>query len=145
MPYYQDQIQLCHEPHRVKVELTVCAALTLRGDRHRLRQLQLKLVDNAIRYNAPGGEVTLALRRADDEAVFISANTGIGTPPKLLPKVFDRFFRGDTSHNTAVDGCGRGLGIAPGLVSAHRGSILIASEPAKVTTVTVRLPLPPAT
>ena len=136
MPYYQDQIQLCHEPHRVKVELTVCAALTLRGDRHRLRQLQLKLVDNAIRYNAPGGEVTLALRRA---------NTGIGTPPELLPKVFDRFFRGDTSHNTAVDGCGRGLGIAPGLVSAHRGSILIASEPAKVTTVTVRLPLPPAT
>jgi signal transduction histidine kinase len=133
--------QILAEPCGVKVELSACEELTVRGDRHRLRQLLLNLADNAIKYNAPGGEVKLALRRAGSDALFTIANTGPGIPPELLPKVFDRFFRGDASHNNTVDGSGLGLSIAQWIVSAHRGSIEIASEPAKSTTVTVRLPL----
>ena len=61
--------------------------------------------------------------------------------PEMLPRVFDRFFRGDPAHGNGVDGCGLGLSIAQWIVSAHRGSMQIASEPAKSTLVTVRLPL----
>ena len=133
--------QILAEPRGLKVELAACKELTVRGDRHRLRQLLLNLADNAIKYNTPDGEVKLALRRAANEAEFTIANTGPGIPSELLPKIFDRFFRGDASHNNAVEGCGLGLSIAQWIVSAHRGSIQIASEPGKSTIVTVRLPL----
>ena len=137
--------QILAEPRGVKVELTECAELTVRGDRHRLRQLLLNLVDNAIKYNTPGGDVKLALRRTNDAAVFTITNTGPGVPPEILPRVFERFFRGDASHHREVEGCGLGLSIAQWIVSAHHGSIQIASDPAKSTIVTVRLPLDAAT
>jgi two-component system sensor histidine kinase BaeS len=61
----------------------------------------------------------------------------------MLSRVFDRFFRGDAAHGNGVDGCGLGLSIAQWIVSAHGGSIRIASEAAKSTIVTIRLPLEP--
>ena len=64
----------------------------------------------------------------------------------LMPRVFDRFFRVDESHSSAIEGCGIGLSIAEWIVKAHGGSIQVASEPDQLTTVTVRLPaseLPP--
>lgn len=133
--------QILAEPRGLKVELLTCEALTVRGDRHRLRQVLLNLTDNAIKYNAPGGEVKLSLHRAGNVAEFTSANTGPGIAPEALPKVFDRFFRGDTSHNNEVEGSGLGLSIAQWIVSAHGGSIRIASETGKRTVVTLRLPL----
>ena len=123
------------------MELAACEEITVRGDRHRLRQLLLNLADNAVKYNQPQGRVTMSLRRADDAAEFTIANTGAGIPPEILPRVFDRFFRGDPAHSPTVDGCGLGLSIAQWIVSAHNGTITIASEPSKLTTVTVRFPL----
>jgi hypothetical protein len=123
------------------VELATCEEISVRGDRHRLRQLLLNLADNAVKYSQPHGQVTLALRRVEGLAEFTITNTGEGIPPEILPRVFDRFFRGDPAHSAIVDGCGLGLSIARWIVSAHAGSITIASEPAKFTTVTVRLPL----
>jgi len=133
--------QILAEPRSLKVELLACEELTVKGDRHRLRQLLLNLADNAIKYNQPGGRVTMSLRRAEDSAELAIANTGPGIPPEILPRVFDRFFRGDAAHGNGVDGCGLGLSIAQWIASAHSGSIRIASELANYTIVTVRLPL----
>jgi len=55
--------------------------------------------------------------------------------------VFDRFFRGDDSHSSAIDGCGLGLSIAQWIVTAHGGTIQITSQPGELTTVRVRLPV----
>ena len=132
--------QILAEPHGIKVELAACEEISVRGDRHRLRQLLLNLADNAVKYNQPQGRVTMALRHAGNVAEFTIANTGAGIPAELLPRVFDRFFRGDPAHGSAVDGCGLGLSIAKWIVSAHDGEIRIASVPAKETTVTVKLP-----
>jgi len=133
--------QILAEPQHIQVELAACEAIPLRGDRHRLRQLLLNLADNAVKYNQAQGRVTMSLRRANPFAEFTVANTGPGIPPEILPRVFDRFFRGDPAHSQAVDGCGLGLSIAKWIVSAHHGTIQIESAPAKLTTVTVRLPL----
>jgi signal transduction histidine kinase len=128
-------------PHDVLVSLAACEELTVAGDRHRLRQLLLNLTDNAAKYNHPNGTVTLALRRAGDAAELTIANTGPGMPAEVLPRVFDPFFRGDSSHSDAVDGCGLGLSIARWIVTAHAGTIQIASVPGQLTTTRVRLPL----
>jgi len=134
-------LQILGQASGLTVELAGCEAVTVQGDAHRLRQLLLNLADNAVKYNQPGGSVTLALRRAGVEARITLANTGPGVRPEHLPRVFERFFRGDPAHNRDVDGCGLGLSIAQWIVVAHGGSIRLESEPGKLTTVTVRLPV----
>ncbi len=133
--------QILAEPQGIRVELAACEEVTVRGDRHRLRQLLLNLADNAVKYNQPQGCVTMSLQRAGDMAEFTVANSGPGIPPEVLPRVFDRFYRGDAAHSQTVDGCGLGLSIAQWIVSAHHGSIQVESVPSKTTTVSVRLPL----
>ena len=128
----------------LSVKLAACEAATVRGDAHRLRQLLLNLSDNAVKYNQPGGSISMALRNAGGAAEFTIANTGPGIAPEALSRVFDRFFRGDPAHNSDVDGCGLGLSIAQWIVSAHEGTIRLESAPGKLTTVTVRLPLLPS-
>jgi signal transduction histidine kinase len=128
-------------PNAVRVELERCDEISLRGDRHRLRQLLLNLTDNAIKYNRPEGTVTMELCRANGHAELKITNTGAGIPAELQPQVFDRFFRGDPSHSNAVDGCGLGLSISKWIVGAHGGTIALVSEPGKLTTASVCLPL----
>lgn len=128
------------QPQKINVTLNSCEQLSVRGDRHRLRQLLLNLTDNAIKYNQPEGRVEICLRRKNQYAELTIANTGKGIAPPLLGRVFDRFFRGDESHNSEIEGCGLGLSIAEWIVQAHGGRIEIASEPEKVTTVVISLP-----
>jgi len=128
------------QPRNIQVTLAACEPVTIRGDRHRIRQLLLNLTDNAVKYNEPAGSVDIHLARQDGIAELIVHNTGKGIPPAVLPRVFDRFYRVDESHSSAIEGCGLGLSIAESIVKAHGGSIQLTSEPDKLTTVTVRLP-----
>jgi len=135
-----DATILAH-PQAVAVRLEACAETTVQGDRHRLRQLLLNLADNAVKYNQPGGRIQVSLVQEGAEARLEMTNTGPGLAPALQTRVFERFFRGDTSHNHAVEGCGLGLSIAQWIVRAHRGEIRFVSQPGQLTTVTVRLPV----
>jgi heavy metal sensor kinase len=133
-------LQILAEPHGIKVVLEPCEEISVHGDRHRLRQLLLNLADNAVKYNQLQGTVTMGLRRSGGLAEFTISNTGAGIPAEILPRVFDRFFRGDAAHGNAVEGCGLGLSIAQWIVSVHGGKIQIASVPLQSTIVTVQLP-----
>lgn len=133
--------QLLAQPGLIQVTLPTCDDATVRGDRHRLKQLLLNLTDNAIKYNQPQGFVEIALRHQGDQAELVITNSGPGIFAGHLPRVFDRFFRGDPAHSSTVEGSGLGLTIAQWIVRAHGGSIALASEPGKVTTVKVQLPL----
>ena len=94
-----------------------------------------------MKYNEPDGSIRIALGCANGTAELTISNTGPGIAASALPRVFDRFFRGDPAHSSNVEGCGLGLSIAQWIVSAHKGIIRIESAAAKWTTVTVRLPL----
>jgi signal transduction histidine kinase len=136
-----DDTQILAEPQDVKVILGDCAAVELSGDRHRLRQLLLNLADNAVKYNRPGGSVTMALRKTADQAELEITNTGEGIPPELQARVFERFVRGDEARSRAIEGCGLGLAICRWIVREHGGTIAISSQPHQTTTATIRLPL----
>jgi signal transduction histidine kinase len=134
--------QILAKPYSVKVGLGACDAITVRGDRHRLRQLLLNLTDNAVKYNVPGGVVDVELRSLGGALAELTvANTGKGIPPEQLSRVFDRFWRGDASHNSEVDGCGLGLSICQWIVNAHGGSIKMTSLPSEFTKVAVTFPI----
>jgi len=136
-------LQILAEPRGIRAELTGCEAVAVRGDRHRLRQLLLNLSDNSVKYNVSQGRVMMDLRQVGAMAHFTIVNTGAGIAPEILPRVFDRFFRGDPAHENSIEGCGLGLSIAQWIVFAHNGGIQIESAPSELTTVTVRLPLDP--
>jgi signal transduction histidine kinase len=137
---YEDALILA-EPAGIQVTLTECADAIVLGDRHRLRQLLLNLMDNAIKYNRTGGTVAIGLRNTGGFAEVEIVNTGAGIPPALLGRVFDRFVRGDEARSNAVEGSGLGLSIAQWITRSQGGMIQLTSEPGKTTTAIVRLPL----
>jgi signal transduction histidine kinase len=128
------------QSHNIHVNLAACEEISLSGDRHRLRQLLLNLSDNAVKYNRPDGAITISLQRNGEAAEFKITNTGAGIATELQPRVFERFFRGDPSHNNKIEGCGLGLSIAQWIALAHKGNIQFVSEPDKLTVVTVSFP-----
>jgi signal transduction histidine kinase len=129
------------QPQGIHVNLAACNDIVISGNRDRLRQLLLNLTDNAVKYSEPNGQIAISLSQVDGTAELKIENTGPGVPPELQSRVFERFFRGDASHNNAIEGCGLGLSIAQWIVSAHKGSIQFISKPRELTTVTVKLPV----
>jgi signal transduction histidine kinase len=135
--------QVLAQASDLSVELSDCEEAIVRGDPHRLRQLLLNLVDNAVKYNQKGGSVMMRLRARNGTAELTISNTGPGIAPEALPHVFERFYRADPAHGHEVDGCGLGLSIAEWIAEVHGGTIHLESQPSKTTTVTVQFPLQP--
>ncbi len=121
---------------RVSVEE---ASGTVRGDRVRLRQVLLILLDNALRFTPSGGTVRLASHVSGRQVAITVMDSGSGIPPEHLSHIFERFYQ-VPGQEEAVRGNGLGLSIAKGLVEAHHGKISIASQPGKGTSVQVLLP-----
>lgn len=111
------------------------------GDADRLKQLLLNLVDNAIKYTPPGGNVSLSLSKQDGWATVQIADTGVGIPPEDLPYIFDRFYRVDKARNRGQGGSGLGLSIAKWIAQVHGGDIEVVSQVGQGTAFTVSLPL----
>lgn len=114
------------------------------GDRDRMLQLLLILVDNAAKYTPAGGQLHIALRRVADggrtAAALSVRDSGVGIAPEDLPYVFDRFFRSDRARAREPGGSGLGLGIAQWIVEQHRGTITVDSTLGVGTTVRILLP-----
>ena len=128
----------------VRVQLGACEMVSVTGDRHRLRQLLLNLCDNAVKYAEARGQVGVEVRRVHGAAEVVISNSGPGIAPEILPRVFDPFFRGDPSHSQTIEGCGLGLSISRWIATAHDGTLRLESEPGKLTTARLSLPLAPA-
>lgn len=136
-----EDARLLARPKNIHVNLAHCDPISINGDATRLKQLFLNLIDNAIKYTASRGKVSLSLERADGSAVVSVKDTGIGIHRKFQEKIFERFYRVGRSHNNAVPGSGLGLSIAKWIAEAHHGSIEVRSREKKGSTFVVRLPL----
>jgi two-component system phosphate regulon sensor histidine kinase PhoR len=111
---------------------------TVPADRDRIRQTIVNLVHNAIKFNRPGGRVTVS-SSYDSKAVSLSvADTGIGISREDLPHVFERFFKADKARTDS--GSGLGLAIAKHTLQAHGGNIRARSEEGKGSSFTFNLP-----
>jgi signal transduction histidine kinase len=108
------------------------------GDRVRLEQVAANLLDNALKYTAPGGRVTVEVQRAADRALLRVRDTGRGIAEDELPRIWERLFRGDTSRTER--GLGLGLSLVKAIVEAHGGTVAVESEVGTGSTFTVSLP-----
>jgi heavy metal sensor kinase len=122
-----------------------CEAATavVAGDAEWLKRLVINLVDNAIKFTAPGGRIVVrASVDAGGEVARIAVHdSGIGMAPEVSDHVFERFFRADPARSPEAEGTGLGLSLVKWIVDRHRGTIAVESEPGKGSVFTVRLPI----
>ena len=107
------------------------------GDKNRLRQVFINVIDNAIKYTDPGGSVDISVEKGADTLTITVADTGIGIAASDLPKVKAKFYKADNTRR----GSGIGLAVADEIISMHGGTLDIDSVLGKGTTVTITLPL----
>lgn len=125
-----------------QVKLTVEGVpVQLRGVPELLRGIAYNLCDNAIKYNKPGGSVTVSVNRENEKAVLTVKDTGIGIPEGEQDRIFERFYRVDKSHSKEVGGTGLGLSIVKHAAMLHKAGIDVSSRPGTGTTITIRFPL----
>ena len=103
-----------------------CYVLAIEDD---IRQIIFNLVENAIKYNLPGGSVVIGLRQDGQQIVLTVDDTGIGVPSEDLPNIFDRFYRVDKARSREAGGSGLGLSIVRGTVREHGGTVEAIRRP----------------
>lgn len=112
--------------------------IAVTGDKNRLRQVFVNIIDNALKYSDEGGSVTISTLRRENGFVDIEVkDTGIGIPADQLEKVKTKFFKGNATRR----GSGIGLAVADEIIRMHGGEILLDSIEGEGTTVTIRLPI----
>jgi signal transduction histidine kinase len=116
------------------------AELIVIGDRDRLTEVLLNLIDNAIKFTPPGGKITVKARDEDDIIHITVIDTGIGIPENVISSLFQRFFQADASITRKYGGTGLGLYICKNIIDAHKGEIWVESKLGEGTTVHIRLP-----
>ncbi|MBI3753935.1 MAG: HAMP domain-containing histidine kinase [Deltaproteobacteria bacterium] len=128
------------EENNIEIFLEDDKKIELPGDKERITELFINLVDNAIKYNRKGGTVIISSNIKNGFAVITIADTGIGIPEKDSSKIFDRFYRADKSRGE-VKGAGLGLSIVKAIIEAHKGTIEVASTVGTGSAFKVMFPL----
>jgi signal transduction histidine kinase len=128
------------EDKEIKVSLRIIdSPLIVAAERSRLQRAVANLLDNALKFTPKGGWVALEARKIDNSAQILISDSGIGIEGDDLPRVWERFYRADSSRTTP--GTGLGLSLVQSIVHAHGGSVEILSEKNSGTQVYVRFEL----
>jgi signal transduction histidine kinase len=130
-----------YRPLAEQKDVRLCVApfptLSAFVDEQRVHQVFANLIGNAVRYTPAGGTITLSAEAEEGAVRFSVTDTGAGIAPENLPRVFERFWQGDSARGCA----GLGLAISRAIVEAHDGTIRVDSEPGQGTTFSFTLPL----
>ncbi|MFN0112424.1 MAG: sensor histidine kinase [Blastocatellia bacterium] len=132
--------------HEVRLDNQVAEDFYVTADRRRLEQIVINLVDNAIKFNHPGGHVSVKAEIAEDgqHQIIRINDTGSGIPADHLPRVFERFYRVDRARSREAGGTGLGLAIVKHLARAHGGEAYVTSEAGVGSEFSIKLPVFPA-
>lgn len=121
------------------IDMDIPEGVSYAGDEEMIKQLTIILLGNAVKYSDEHGRLFLALETRGDKRIIRVRNTGPAIPAADQEKIFDRFFRVDSSHNREIPGNGLGLAIARNIVEIHKGKITVRSQEGFGTEFTVTL------
>ena len=127
------------ERKNINMMTDVPAGLIVMGDRDRLTEVFLNLLDNAIKFTPTGGGISIKAWEEDRSVHVTVSDTGIGIPENVIPLLFQRFYQADASITRKYGGTGLGLYICKNIIDAHQGEIWIESKEGSGTTVHLRL------
>ena len=107
------------------------------ADEDRLQEVIYNLLDNAVKYSQPGGQITVRAELARDKVRVSVSDQGVGIPTRDLPRIFERFYRADKARSRELGGTGLGLSIVKHIAQLHGGSVEAESEVGRGTTISV--------
>jgi signal transduction histidine kinase len=132
-------VRVLAETHGVDLNVREFEEAPVEADPALVRQLIVILLDNAVKFTPTGGSVSLSVRPAEGRAIVTVEDTGVGISPAEVPRIYDRFYRGDDARRRS-DGAGLGLSIAKWIADTHGADIDLVSTVGQGTCVTVRFP-----
>lgn len=131
---------LCQQ-NNISLEYNIEKGISFCGDERRISQLIIILLDNAIKYMQPPGNISVNLQLLEKKLILTIQDTGMGIPKKDTKKIFERFYRSDHTRGQNPNGSGLGLSIARWIATEHNGIISVKSELGEGTTITVAFPI----
>lgn len=134
-----EALQASADKHEIELKAAL-ADTEIKANFRLVYEIAYNLIDNAIRYNNPGGQVKIAVKEVRGQAILRVSDTGIGIPLEAQNRIFERFYRVDKSHNRKTGGTGLGLSIVKHAVQQCHGTIRLESELGKGSTFTVVFP-----
>ncbi|WP_340031451.1 HAMP domain-containing sensor histidine kinase [Paenibacillus sp. FSL K6-1122] len=123
----------------ISLDYNIEPNLTVHGNSEQIKQVILILLDNAVKYSGPKGAVNVTLQKQNNDVMLAVSNTGEGIAPEHLDRIFDRFYRTDSSRARKHGGHGLGLAIARSIVDQHKGEVYARSVVGEGATFYVRL------
>ena len=136
-----EQMRLLAEERNITLIADKLEPLSVNGNPTRLKQVIVNLIDNAMKYNRPGGTVSTSVVAQGNKVLLRVADTGIGIPAASIPYIFDRFYRADKTRSRATGGIGIGLAIVKAICNAHQADIKVQSSEDKGSVFEVHFPL----
>ncbi len=137
-----EDIRVLAQQKHIQINCQAAGGLTINADKNQIRRLLLNLLDNAVKYTPPQGQITLNAWPENNNIVIAVHDTGIGIPGADIPHIFERFYRADKSRSGT--GFGLGLSIARSIAHAHQGEITVQSALQQGSSFHVVLPAHPA-
>ncbi len=125
----------------IELRSMVAPVLAVSAERAAVEQMLTNLVENAIKYTAKGGRITLRASARDTAVELVVEDTGCGIAAEHLPRLFERFYRADDARSRELGGTGLGLSIVKHLVIAHQGNITVESKLGRGTRFVIQLPI----
>jgi signal transduction histidine kinase len=132
-------VRVLAETHGVDLNVREFEEAPVDADPALVRQMLVILLDNAVKFTPTGGSVSLSVRPSEGRAIVTVEDTGVGISPAELPRIYDRFYRGDDARRRS-DGAGLGLSIAKWIADTHGAQIDLVSNVGEGTCITVRFP-----
>lgn len=126
---------------RISLNINIEDRIAFTGDKNRIKQLLIILLDNSIKYTNELGKVNIIISKKDNMIEMIFKDTGLGIEENDIKNIFNRFYRGINTRKNNAEGTGLGLSIAKWIVDEHKGDINVESSLGKGTTFTVHLPI----
>ena len=136
-----EQMSLLAEDKDISISCNVSQSVPVKGNRVRLKQVVVNLLDNAIKYTPAKGAIQLRVLAANGHAVLEVEDNGIGIPPDALPHIFERFYRVDPARSADAESAGLGLSIVKSICIAHGAEVEAQSAVGSGSCFRVKLPL----
>jgi signal transduction histidine kinase len=136
-----NEMVLLADEKLIRLHTERTAGVHVEGDRTRLQQVIVNLIDNAIKYTQEGGKIEISVGREGSTAILEVSDNGPGIPPDCLPHVFERFYRADKARSRASGGAGLGLSIVKAICAAHNAEVKVSSQEGHGARFRVELPL----
>jgi len=135
-----EHMRLLADEKNIPLRVEAADAVHVEGDRYRLQQVVVNLLDNAVKYTPEGGSVNVKVGADGDKAVLTVTDSGIGIPQEAQTHIFERFYRTDKARSRQMGGTGLGLSIVKSIGAAHGGQVSVQSAEGRGSTFRFEIP-----